>query len=601
VTVEDADLCHRFTARIIRNVKIGAAPDWLVKRLEAVGERSINNVADITNYVMHELGQPMHSFDFNKLKENRIVVRRARTGETIKTLDEIERRLDESVLAICDAEKPVAVGGVMGGFDSGITEATTDVLLEVAYFKRENIRRTSRKLGLTTEASYRFERGVDIENLIRASNRATELICELAGGEAGEFVDVYPTRFTPNEVESKDISYAVKRLTGLDVEESEILRILSALGIDSRLSTPDSRLFTSPSWRHDIAIEEDLVEEVARIVGYDKIGDELPPSQSAGEYQTTEPRKKNLRRALANLGFDEAISYSFIDTRHDETFALIENLTDENAEEKFVTLQDSIIEGAVRMRPSLLSGLLDAVRTNFNHRQRNIRLFELGKVFASTANEDSLPKEQELFALVLSGSETLENKAMPVREFDFYDAKGALETAIDAINLPALEFAAKDVKHLRKGQSAEIRAGGRAVGTIGRLNDEIAAVYKFRQPVFVAEVDLQTLLAAKQKDVLYRPLSVYPAIQRDVSLLVKRGVSFAEIKQTVEAQGFELLRRVEFVDVYEGKGMSDDERSITIRLEYRSDERTLTEPEAEAVHTQILQALERDLKAKQRF
>jgi phenylalanyl-tRNA synthetase beta chain len=241
------------------------------------------------------------------------------------------------------------------------------------------------------------------------------------------------------------------------------------------------------------------------------------------------------------------------------------------------------------------------VRTNFNHQQRNIRLFELGKVFATTANEDSLPKEQELFALALSGGETLENKAMTVREFDFYDAKGALETAIDAINLPELEFAAKDVKHLRKGQSAEIRAGGKAVGTIGRLSDEIASVYKFRQPVFVAEIDLQTLLQGKQKDILYRPLSVYPSIQRDVSVLVKRNVSFAQIKQTVEAQGFELLRKVEFVDVYEGKGMADDERSITIRLEYRSDERTLTEAEAEVVHAQILQALERDSGSKQRF
>jgi phenylalanyl-tRNA synthetase beta chain len=253
------------------------------------------------------------------------------------------------------------------------------------------------------------------------------------------------------------------------------------------------------------------------------------------------------------------------------------------------------------MRPSLLSGLLDAVRTNFNHQQRNVRLFELGKVFASTANEDGLPKEQELLALVLTGSETLEGKAMPVREFDFYDAKGALETALDAVNLPALQYIARDVKHLRRGQSAEIRLNGNPVGTIGRLSDEIAATYKFRQPVFVAEIDLQTLLQSEQKDVLYRPLSVYPSIQRDVSLLVKRNVTFAEIKQSIEAQGFELLRKVAFVDIYEGMGMADDERSITIRLEYRSDERTLTESEAEAVHAQILQTLERDLGAKQRF
>ena len=316
VQIADADLCHRFTARIIRGVKIGASPNWLVKRLEAVGERSINNVADITNFVMHELGNPMHSFDLNKLAENRIVVRRAKSGETIKTLDEVERKLDETMMMICDAEKPVAVGGVMGGFDSSITEETTDVLLEVAYFKRDSIRQTSRKLKLSTEASHHFERGVDIENLIRASNRATELICEIAGGKADEFIDVYPMKFVQNEIESNDIQHAVKRLSGLEVEKDIILRILSALGLE----TQNSQLFTVPTWRHDLLIEEDLVEEVARIVGYDKIGEELPPAFGAGEYQPTEKRKKQLRKTLTDYGFNEAISYSFIDTKTDETF-----------------------------------------------------------------------------------------------------------------------------------------------------------------------------------------------------------------------------------------------------------------------------------------
>jgi phenylalanyl-tRNA synthetase beta chain len=605
VTIQDADLCHRFTARVIRGVKISASPDWLVKRLEAVGERSINNVADITNYVMHELGQPMHSFDFNKLAGNRIVVRRARAGEKIKTLDEVERAPDETMLMICDAEKPVAVGGVMGGFDSSITEATTDVLLEVAYFKRESIRQTSRKLKLSTEASHRFERGVDIENLIRASNRATELICELAGGAAGEFVDVYPTRFTPNEIESNDIQFAVKRLTGLEVENEEILRILNSLGIktkhQSNIANQTSQIFVSPSWRHDIAIEEDLVEEVARIVGYDKIAEELPPAFGAGEYQPSEIRKFHLRQTLADIGFDEAISYSFIDAKTDETFALVPDLTNENAEEKFVTLQDSIIEGAVRMRPTLLSGLLDAVRTNFNHQRRDLRLFELGKVFAVSGDEDGLPTERELFSLVLTGNETFQNKAMTIREFDFYDAKGALEAAFDSLQLPPLEFVAADVKHLRRGQSAEIRLNGEAVGTIGRLADEIADNYKFRQPVFVAEVDLQTLLDAPKSKVAYQPLPVYPSVVRDVSLLVKRNLSFAEIKRAIENQGFELVRNVEFVDVYEGMGIADDERSLTVRLEYRSDERTLTETDAEEVHNRILHILEEQFGAKQRF
>ena len=596
VAIQDADFCPRLTAHIIRGVKIHASPEWLVKRLAAVGERSINNVADITNFVMHELGNPMHSFDLNKLTGNRIVVRRARPGETIKTLDETERRLDETMLAICDAEKPVAVAGIMGGFDTSITVETTDVLLEVACFKRENIRQTSRRLKLSTEASHRFERGVDIENLIRASNRATDLICKLAGGTAEEFADVYPVTFVPNEIESKDIRQAVKRLTGLDVEKPKILEILAALGISQKSET----IFLSPSWRHDLAIEEDLVEEIARIVGYDKIGEELPPSSAAGEYQPSEIRKFHLRQALATLGFDEAISYSFIDSKTDEIFELIPQFANESLDEKFVTLQDSIIEGAARMRPTLLPGLLAAVRANFNQQQKNLRLFEIGKVF-SAGVENNLPNERELLALIVTGSETFQNKASATRELDFYDAKGALETALDAINSPPPVFAAKNIKHLRRGQSAEMSVGGKTIGTIGRLNDEIAADYKFRQPIFVAEIDLQTLLAIPEQNIFYRPLPVYPAVERDISLLVKRSTSFSDIQTAVAAENFELLRSLEFVDVYEGKGVADDERSLTVRLKYRSRERTLIEQQVEKIHGRVLQMLESKLNAKLRF
>ena len=605
VTILDADLCHRFTARIIRGVKIGASPEWLVKRLEAVGERSINNVADITNFVMHELGNPMHSFDLNKLAGNRIVVRRTKSGETIRTLDEIERKLDETMLMICDAEKPVAVGGVMGGFDSSITDETTDVLLEVAYFERDSIRQTSRKLKLSTEASHHFERGVDIENLIRASNRATELICELAGGKADEFVDVYPTKFLPNEINSRDIQFAVKRLTGLEVEEAEILRILKALGIEakdqSQIAHQTAQIFTSPSWRHDISIEADLVEEVARIVGYERIGEELPPAFGAGEYQPDEMRKMHLRQTLTNLGFDEAISYSFIDASRDETFALVPNLLNENVSEKFVTLQDSVIEGAVRMRPSLLSGLLDAVRTNFNYQNRNLQLFELGKVFAAKESVDRLPTERELFSIVVTGGERLQNRAMVSRELDFYDAKGALEAALEAVGFADTEFSAEDVKHLRKGQSAAVSLNGKKIGYLGRLNDEIAASYKFKQPVFVAEIDLQTALSEKTPVVLYHPLPKYPSALRDVSLLVKRSVSFADVKKTITENAPEICQSVKFIDVYEGKGVADDERSITIRLEYRSNERTLTDAEIDEIHSRIIANLENNLSAKQRF
>ena len=487
----------------------------------------------------------------------------------------------------------------MGGFHSGISEETTDVLLEVAYFKRDSIRQTSRELKLSTEASHRFERGVDIENLIRASNRATQLMIELAGGEAGEFIDVYPNKREEFLVELRH--ERINFLTGLEVTEDEAERILSKLGFKSKIKDQKFKVYTVPSWRHDISIEADLVEEVARHVGYDRIGEELPPSVGAGEYQPNEIRKFHLRQALANLGFDEAISYSFIDTKTDDTFELIPDLIDEKTGEKFVTLQDSIIEGAVRMRPSLLSGLLDAVRTNFNYQRRDIRLFELGKVFASSSNESGLPKEQELFSLVLTGGEILEGKAMASRELDFYDAKGALEVAMDAINLPPLTYKPKDLKHLRKGQAAEISFNGKIVGSIGRLDDEISAGYKFRQPVFVAEIDLQSLLAEKEEAVFYKPLPKYPSVTRDVSLLVKRTTNFTNIVETVRALGFELCKNISFVDIYEGKGVADDERSVTIRLEYRSDERTLTENEVEEVHNKILSEIESQLAARQRF
>jgi phenylalanyl-tRNA synthetase beta chain len=601
VTIEAPDLCHRFTARIIRNVKVGKSPEWLIRRLEAVGERAINNIADITNYVMHELGQPMHAFDLNSLGENRIVVRRARKGEKIKTLDEIERNLDETMLAICDAEKPVAIAGIMGGFYSGISESTTDVLLEVAYFDKKSIRQTSRKLKLSTEASYRFERGVDIENLVRASNRATELICEIAGGEADRFVDVYPTKRQEIVVCLKPHKF--KTLIGYDVEIEDIKRVLSLLGFKLKDSiVADGLSFIVPSWRHDISIEEDLVEEIARILGYDRINEELPPSFSAGEYQPNEERKKNLRKTLADMGFDEAISYSFIDTVHDTRFEMVPKLVNENLQEKFITLKDSIIEGAIRMRPTLLAGLLDAVRTNFNRGERNLKLFEVGRVFVSSSDEEgAFPIERELFAMAITGGLMLENRALPIRDVDFYDIKGALEASFEALQLSSPEFIEKKVKHLRKGQSALVKVGGKEVGYIGRLSDELAEIYKFRQPIFVAEVDLQGLLELEPVKPIYQPLPIYPSIVRDTAFLVKGNVTFAQIRQAIKEESFQYLSKIEFVEMYQGKELVGDERSLTIRFQFRSNEKTLTEEEAEETYEKIVKFLEEKFGIRKRF
>ncbi|MBK9165783.1 MAG: phenylalanine--tRNA ligase subunit beta [Acidobacteria bacterium] len=595
VRVDAPEFCNRFTARVIRGVKIGPSPEWLVDRLEALGERSINNVADITNYVMLELGQPMHAFDLDKLAEKRIVVRTARAGETITTLDEIERTLDETMLAICDAERPVAVAGVMGGIESGITETTTNVLLEVAYFKRENIRQTSRKLGLATEASYRFERGVDIENLIRASDRATELIVQLAGGEAADIVDVYPERQPERTVRSADVASAVKRLTGLDVAADECERILSALGI-ARIGDGE---YTSPTWRHDIAIEEDLVEEVARHAGYENIKDELPPAFGAGEYQASEVRKRRLRGALVEQGFDEAIAYSFIDVRHDDLFAAVPEFLREGGEEKFVTLKDSVIEGSVRMRPTLIPGLLGALRLNLNHQRRDVKLFEIGKAFAASGMGE-LPTERELFTIAVTGGEVHEDRAMPARQLDLYDAKGAVEAALEAAGAADCDYRPAEISHLRAGQSGEVVKDGRVVGTFGRLNEEIAANYKFKQPVYVAELDLQTILAEPSEPAVYTPLSRFPAVVRDISFLVPRSLTFAEIQSSAIGADATNLRAVSFVDIFEGKGLADDVRSLTIRLEFRSDERTLTDAEVDAEYSAVLTKLKHELSLEPR-
>ncbi len=591
VKIEDPDLCYRFTARIIRGVKIGPSPEWLVKRLESVGERSINNVADITNYVMLELGQPMHAFDLDKLAEKRIVVRRAKPGEGITTLDEVERKLDESMLTICDAEKPVAVGGVMGGLESSITESTVNVLLEVAYFDRSSIRHTSRKLGLATEASYRFERGVDIENLSRASDRAAELIVELAGGRLDDFVDVYPNRLTAPVVVSNDISRAVRRLTGLDVPVNECLRILTGLGITSEKQDDSSLRFTSPTWRHDIAIEEDLVEEVARHAGYENIANELPPAFEAGEYQASEARKKLLRQKLADIGFDEAISYSFIDTKFDGQYEPVPGIVDEKLDDKFVTLRDSVIEAAVRMRPTLLPGLLDSIRFNLNHQRRDLKLFEIGKIFANSAGENSMPAEREVFGLAITGGELLQKHLEPVRALDFYDAKGAVEAALEAVGFPSAEFRVSEIDHLRLGQSAGVYIDGGLVGSVGRLNEAISASYKFRAPVFVAEIDLEAVLARNTAGVFYHPLPKYPSVVRDVSFIVGRDTTFDTVRDAVVDQGSDICRNIGFVDVFEGKGVADGKRSLTVRFEYRSDERTLVEDEVADAHGRILETL----------
>jgi len=599
VEIKDADLCARYAARVVRGVKIGPSPEWLAKRLEVIGQRPINNVADITNYVLHELGQPLHAFDLAKLSEHKIVVRRASKGESIKTLDGVERKLDGDMLVIADATRPVAIAGVMGGEESEISNTTRDVLIESAYFDPGSVRRTSKLLALHTEASHRFERGTDPEGVLRAQERCVSLICELAGGAATEDeLDVYPNRYDERIATLRP--ERVEAITSLLVPTAEILRILAALGFDLREETSSKLTLAIPSWRHDVAIEEDLVEEVARHTGYDKIATGLPAASLAGEYHSTEKRKRALRRTLSAAGFNEAISFSFIDTNHDDQFQLIPAFeAGANQSQRFVTLENPIIEDWTRMRQTLLPGLLGAVRHNLNQGTRDVCLFELGRIFQAK-EERELPAEQEALALVSTGGVIEAGKATPSRELDFYDVKGALEAAVEAMNLPPLNYEAARIKHLRAGQSAAISIDGTQVGSIGKLAEITAAEYKFRQPVFIAEIDLTALLEIAETPVLYSPLPRFPSIMRDVSLLVGRKITVAELLRAAEDRKNKNCAGVKFVGTFEGEGIPEGKRSVTIRLEYRSNDRTLRDEEVDEIHWPLVKALQDEFGAEVR-
>ena len=593
VEIKDLDLCPRYAARLVRAVKIGPSPHWLAKRLETIGQRPINNVADITNYVLHELGQPLHAFDFEKLGGRRIIVRRAAAGEKLKTLDGVERMLTADMLVIADAEKAVALAGIMGGEHSEISSATKDVLIESAYFNPQSVRQTARQLGMDTEASRRFERGADCEGVLKAQQRCVELICEIAGGVAtDDAIDVYPHPLPERVIGLRP--ERVPALTSLTVEPNEIVRILTGLGF--KPAPKPHTAYYVPTWRIDVEQEEDLVEEVARHSDFRKIGEELPPSNASGEYQSTEMKQRSLRRALNAFGFDEAINFSFI--QQESRFELIPSLA--GHESAIPQLANPIIEDAAWMRGTLLPGLLNSVRHNFNHGIRDVRLFEIGRIFSiSTAGE--LPQENLALGLVATGGALEEDRPQAEREIDFFDLKGALEAGVDWMNLSPLTFTPASVRHLRVGQSAQIKSGdGTALGTIGRLAENIAAAYKFRQPVYVLELDLGALLNGPVKTIQYSPLPRYPSVMRDISLLVNRNVALDEIFAAVRKQEVADCRSVRLVGTFEGGNIQSSKRSVTLRLEYRSDERTLRDEEVEEYHSRLTSRLLETFGAEQR-
>jgi phenylalanyl-tRNA synthetase beta chain len=592
VEIAAPDLCPRYTARVITGVRIAESPAWLAARLESLGQRTINNVADITNYVLLELGQPLHAFDFDRLRGRRIIVRRANAGEQLTTLDGTDRALTPEMLVIADAERAVALAGIMGGADSEISNGTISVLLESAYFAPASVRQTARALGMSTEASYRFERGADWDAAAFACDRAAGLIAELAGGEVLEGIaDAYP-----KPMERSPILFRSERftsLTGLQVELSEAERILQQLGfrVESRVESGVLNV-SAPSWRVDVAVEEDLIEEVARITGYDRLKTSVPKSTGAGSYLEGESGRRSARQSLTAMGYEEAISFSFVNAADDRAVSDVVNTSS-------LTLSNPIDETQNHMRTTLLGGLLDAVARNINHGTRSLRLFEMGKCFESS-NGDR-PIETERLGLVGTGLRSENGWEHTGERFDFYDLKGAVEGIAEGMAIGQLGFAATgSISYLHPGRAAVISLGEKEIGRLGQLHPRAAARFKFKQPVFVAELDFGALLAAERLEPRYRPLPRFPTVARDLSLLVNESVTYAEIERTISDLNIPELVSVRLFDIYSGSELPTGKHSLALAVRFRALDRTLTDAEVNQAYARIVTALGRKFAAELR-
>ena len=590
IEIHAPDLCPRYTARVVKGVTVGPSPDWLVKRLEAIGQRSVNNIADISNYVMFEMGQPTHAFDLNLLHGRKIIVRRAEPGEKMRTLDGVEREFTSDMCMIADSDHAVAIGGLMGGEETEISGKTTDVLIESAYFTPASIRATARALGMGSEASYRFERGTDYDAQLRAADRVAALVAEIAGGEIVRgAVDVYPVRVEREPVPLREAR--VERLTGVRVELEKSAEILTGLGFTVAPFADDRELLAvAPSYRVDIAREEDLVEEVARHVGYDRIATTLPQWGGTGSYLYGDRRRRAARQVLVDFGFHEAISFSFVTGDRDRVFR----------EEGVTTpvLANPIDVNEAEMRVSLMTGLLNAVQRNFNHGRRDVKLFEIGRIFRS-AGAGERPHEREVLGVVMTGALAPESWRGN-RPLDFYDLKGVLEAVAGSLHVSGFTIDRAGVEYLHPGQSAALNRDGSVIARFGRLHPRVASMYKFRQPVFVGELEFGNLLEIEPDEVAYRSLPRFPAVSRDISALVPDQFLWGEIEGAIRGQGIREIVSVVVFDMFKGKEIPEGLRSLAFRVTYRSDERTLTDDEVSQMHERIRAMMEQRFNSKLR-
>lgn len=589
VEIVAPDLCPRYCASLLTGVKIASSPQWLQQRLLACGMRPINNIVDVTNYVMLEYGQPLHAFDYSGIRGKQIVVRRAEEGETITTLDGIERILDQDILVIADKERAVAVAGIMGGMDAEVTDNTTTVLIESANFNQAAIHRGSIALRLSSEASLRFEKGLSRDLPLVALKRATQLIGELAGGKVAKgVIDAYPDRWQREPILLSTAQ--VERLLGVEVGLSEIIKTLELLGFSCEQTEASLEIRVNiPWWRTDISCSADLVEEVARIIGYDSI----PTTMLSAPLPMHEPMpvlslRQKLRNVLVGCGFQEVLTYSLTS---------LEMMSKLSPELRLIgpapiRVAHPMSREQEYLRTSLRAGLLAVLARNERYQENSIRLFEIGKVFLPRKGE--LPLEREMLCAVLSGLQRglfWRGKAEPV---DFFVAKGVVETLLSQLELVASLELTED-ETLCLGRSASIIVGNDRVGVIGELHPKVSEAFELSETAYLIEIDLDKLssLIASTKE--YQPISRYPSTSRDIALLVSEQITYQQIYAII--QDFPLVTQVTLFDLYVGEQVPAGKKSFAFKIVYQSPTHTLTDEEVDRVQQQILDKLSQEVGA----
>jgi phenylalanyl-tRNA synthetase beta chain len=593
VEIECPELCGRYTGRVLRGVKVGPSPDWVRQRLEAIGQTSINNVVDATNYVMFELGNPLHAFDLDTLAEKRMVVRRARAGESMRTLDGLERKLPADTCVNADARRAVGIGGVMGGAETEISAGTRNILLECAWFDAIAVRRTSKRLGLRTEASQRFERGVDPESCELASRRCAELILQIAGGEAlAGVVDVYPTK--PRTIKLELTRRELLRILGADVPDRDIEQILKALGfepvrVDTSRGSVGSLMAAwecrRPSWRGDVTREIDLIEEVARHYGLERFPARLPATKAPAARVAHAEDEDRLRGLLVGLGYREIVTITHVEAGRDATFRAADAVP--------VQIANPIAEDASLLRSSGAVSMVAALEWNLNHGQRDVRLFEIGRRYAW---DGTAPMETRVVTLGATGLAREKSIIEGEREFRIEDLKGDLERVGDLAG--GFQWGAGGPAWLESRSAAAIALveGGAALGSAGQLARQVAERLKIRQDVFLAELALDPLHAAygaARARRRYRAISRFPAVERDFSLLVADGTAFGKLADAIRTLGIAEIVSIQALDLFRGKGVPEGQHSLLIRVTFQSYEATLTDALLAEASARIVKALER--------